>query len=222
MSAKICSHPDGSKVTRDEEKDLRIYAMSDAEVAGFDCGSRGHPDFPRQKPMAVSKPLLSDMLQAVAAHELASGHQGVLFNIEIKSTPEGDNINHPPVEVYADILYRTLKRYGVLERTSIQSFDPRALEAIHRMDPQVSTVLLVENQGSFKQNLNRLSFVPTIYSPDFKLLNEQLISAAQALNIRVIPWTVDSQQQMQRLIDMGVDGLITDYPDVGKGLLQAQ
>jgi len=219
ISAKICSHPDGRKVTEEEEKRLRIYAMSDEEVAGFDCGSRGHPDFPRQQAMPVSKPLLGDVLQAIAPHSSASGRAPVRFNIEIKSRPEGDRVYHPEVREYANILYKVLQEYDILERTTVQSFDPRALEAIHSIDPQVSTALLISNPHGIRGNLAQLSFVPDIYSPDYELVDEELIRVAHARNIQVIPWTVNDADTMRKLLAWGVDGLITDYPDLAVEVL---
>lgn len=223
MSAKICSHADGRPVTEDEEKTLRIFAMSDAELASFDCGSRGHPDHPNQQTMSISKPLLSDLFNAVARHVEETGHDAkfgqVLFNIEIKSLPEGDNIFHPEVMKFANALYQLINEHGLMDRTSIQSFDVRALEAIHEIDPQVATVYLVENSRGLEQNLTRLSFTPSIYSPDYELLDLAQIDAAHALSIRVIPWTVNDAQAMRDLISMGVDGLITDYPDIGMQVL---
>jgi len=215
MSAKICSHPDGRKVKQSEEKGLKIYAMSDAQVRSFDCGSRGHPDFPRQRAMKVSKPLLSEMFAAVRSRAAQSGREPVLFNIEIKSAPQGDGIFHPPVDQYARALYDVLKQYGVINRTSIQSFDPRALEAAHDIDPDIALVLLVENKLGMQENLDRLSFTPAIYSPDYKLVSQAMIGAAHKQSIRVIPWTVNDEKVMRKLVAQGVDGLITDYPDLG-------
>ncbi len=219
ISAKICSHPDGRKVTENEERRLKIYAMSDEEVAGFDCGSRGHPDFPRQQAMPVSKPLLGDVLQAVATHSPASARAPVRFNIEIKSRPDGDRVFHPEVREYATILYKVLQEYNIIERTTVQSFDPRALEAMHSIDPQVSTSLIISNPHGIIENLAQLSFVPDIYSPDYELVDQELIHAAHARNIQVIPWTVNDADTMRKLLTWGVDGLITDYPDLAVEVL---
>lgn len=219
MSAKICTHPDGRIVTAKEQKNLRIFLMSDAEVSGFDCGRRGHPDFPRQQAMQVSKPLLGEVFEAVSLRSQESGREPVLFNIEIKSAPAGDDVFHPQVERYAQALYDVLKQHGVVNRTSIQSFDPRALEAAHKIDPGVALVLLIENRDSLQKNLRRLSFTPDIYSPNYKRVNRQLIAAAHALNVQVIPWTVNDEKTMRKLIELGIDGLITDYPDLAVRLL---
>ncbi len=219
MSAKICSYPDGRRVKKSEEKSLKIYAMSDEDIAEFDCGSRGHPDFRQQQPAAVSKPLLTDVLLAVATHSTKTGREPVLFNIEIKSRPEFDHIFHPDVAEFAEILYRTVEKHGMLARTTVQSFDPRALEAIHHIDSQLSTSLIVDNKDGFHKNLSRLSFVPDIYSPDYRLVDEALISAVHERDIKIIPWTINDEETMRKLVEMGVDGLITDYPDLGVKVL---
>jgi glycerophosphoryl diester phosphodiesterase len=197
--------------------------MSDEEVASFDCGSRGHPAHPRQQAMPVAKPLLSDVFQAVASRAEATGRNAsfgqVLFNIEIKSLPEGDRIFHPVVMEFASALYVVVSEHGVVGQTTIQSFDVRALEAMHEIDPQISISLLVDNNEGLQQNLDRLSFAPQIYSPDHAFLDRAQINAAHALGIKVIPWTVNDEKTMRELVEMGVDGLITDYPDLGLEVL---
>jgi glycerophosphoryl diester phosphodiesterase len=223
ISAKICLHRDGREITEEEERTLRIYAMSDVEVAGYDCGSLGHPDHANQKAMPVSKPLLSDVFTAVVARAEATGRNArfgpVLYNIEIKSLPEGDRIFHPEVMEFASTLYRVVQEHDLVEQTTIQSFDTRALEAMHEIDPQISISLLVENQDGLQQNLGRLNFVPQVYSPDYKLLDQDQIDAAHALDILVIPWTINDEKTMRELVGMGVDGIITDYPDLGTEVL---
>lgn len=219
MSEDICTHPDGRPVNESEAKSLKLYTMSDEEIAGFDCGSRGHHRFPQQRSLKVSKPKLSDVFEAVKVRSEETGREPVLFNIEIKSSPQGDGLFHPPVDEYAQVLYDVLTQHDTLARTSIQSFDPRALEAAHKIDEDVSLVLLVENGKSMQINLERLTFKPDIYSPDYNQVDKDMITAAHALEIQVIPWTVNDEETMQRLIEMGVDGLITDYPDLGMKVL---
>jgi len=223
MSARICSHPDGAAVTADEEQGLRIYAMTDAQLAAYDCGRRGHPDFPRQRALPVAKPLLSDVFRAVASHaesaERRARGPAVRYNIEIKSRPDHDGIFHPDVAEYAGLLYGSIRDFGLVARTTIQSFDPRALEAVHRIDPRISTSLIVDNPHGLAANLARLGFTPSVYSPYSGLLDTPQVEAAHALGIRVIPWTVNGGTAMRELIAMGVDGLITDYPDIGMAVL---
>jgi glycerophosphoryl diester phosphodiesterase len=223
MSATICTHGDGRAITEEEEKTLRIYAMSDVEVASFDCGSIGHPTYLQQQSMRVSKPLLKDVLLAVIQHVEETDRDNksgqVLFNIEIKSLPEGDNIFHPEVMEFANILHTLISDHQLIEQTTIQSFDTRALEAMHEIDPDISIALLVENKDGLAHNLSQLSFVPQIYSPNYNLLDQAQIDAAHAQNILIIPWTVNDASSMRKLVAMGVDGLITDYPDLGTRVL---
>ena len=64
-----------------------------------------------------------------------------------------------------------------------------------------------------KKNLERLSYQPEIYSPYYKLVNQQTIELAKSLGMKIIPWTVNETTLMDSLLQMGVDGIITDYPD---------
>ncbi|NJN35610.1 MAG: hypothetical protein HC817_16455 [Saprospiraceae bacterium] len=106
------------------------------------------------------------------------------------------------------------KTLAIKEISTIQSFDPRALEAVRKIDPSVSSVFLIENLMSLEKNLARLSFKPDVYSPYFKLLGKKTIDSCHLKGIKVIPWTVNDTTDMRKLIDLGVDGIITDYPDL--------
>ena len=88
MSAEICSHPDGTPVTEEDEQALTLFTMTYEQIAAFDCGLRGNQRFPDQEPLSVQKPLLLDALRAIEAHSEVPLH----YNIEIKSKEEGDGI----------------------------------------------------------------------------------------------------------------------------------
>ncbi len=221
MSAAICSHPDGRPVEVAEQENLNIYTMDDTELASFDCGSRQHPGFPRQQTLKISKPLLADVFAAVQQFEESSSQPAVRFSIEIKSRPEFEGIYHPPVEDYALALYEVVKSFQLLDRTAIQSFDPRALEAIRRIDPEVATVWLIDNEMSWADNLARLTFKPDIYSPDYRWVDLKLVKQLRERGIKLIAWTVNEADSMRQLISWGVDGFITDYPDVAIDLIRS-
>lgn len=214
MSARICSHPDGSPVTEEEEAVLNLFRMTAAEISAFDCGSRGHPDFPEQKPIAVHKPLLREALSV-----LETEYDGTLgYNIEIKSRPESDGVHHPVVSDFAALLYAVVSDAGTVDRTTFQSFDPRALEVLHGINPEATLALLVSNQDSLEANLARLSFLPQIYSPHHELVDAELVDQVHSRGMIIIPWTVNDQADMLRLLEIGVDGFITDYPSLGAEL----
>jgi glycerophosphoryl diester phosphodiesterase len=212
MQEQICSHPDGTPVDSTDAKKLKIIGLTYAEIKTYDCGRRGNILFPQQVAQPAHKPSLEDMLAAIKAycfeHELPLPH----FNIEIKSQPDWDGVFTPAPEKMAELLLRVAGRPGLKDKVCIQSFDVRALEAVHRLAPDMTTALLVENTDSWKDNLGKLSFQPDIYSPDFKLLRKRYIKKLHKRGIRVIPWTVNTVEEMKRLRRKGVDGIITDYP----------
>ena len=106
-----------------------------------------------------------------------------------------------------------IKRLEIKTVTTIQSFDPRALEAVKKIDSSVILVYLVENQNTFKANLALLSFKPQVYSPYYLLVTKKLVKQCHRKKIKIVPWTVNETQAMSDLVKMGVDGIITDYPN---------
>ncbi|MDA1028875.1 MAG: glycerophosphodiester phosphodiesterase family protein [Bacteroidetes bacterium] len=220
FSAAICSHADGSPVTPEEEKSLIIFEMTAAEVAQFDCGLRGHPGFPEQQPMAVFKPRLKEVITAVNERVATRGLVAPRYNIEIKSSPEGDEKYHPSPEEFARQLYEVLKAFNLLQMADVQSFDARALEAMHAIDPSVRLVWLIANEDGVDTNLAKLTFLPDIYSPNFNLVDSVMVSSLHQKGVKVVPWTVNDPLKMKELIELGIDGLITDYPDRGKALIE--
>lgn len=223
FSSLICSTPSGQPVPEDEERQHRIYELTYEEVAQYDCGSRGNPRFPRQEAMPVAKPLLRDVIAAAEAYTAEHGLPAVQYNIETKSTPAGDGVFHPGPEAFTRLLYDVLVETGVKDRTILQSFDVRTLRVGRVLDASWRLALLIgggEDRG-LEANLEGLGFTPHIYSPDYRLVDTALLKAAHGRGMQVIPWTVNTQEEMLRLQALGVDGLITDYPDLGRVLLPA-
>lgn len=213
MGSNICTAPDGKPVNAADEEKYKIYTLTYDEIKKFDCGSRGNPKFPEQQKVSAVKPLLSDVIDAVEKYITENHLPPVKYNIETKSTVAGDDINHPKPAVFARMVYDLIKQKGVINKCIIQSFDPRTLQEIRKIDPAITTALLVGNLKGLKGNLKELGFNPTIYSPDFMLVNKKLVSECHRLNIKVLPWTVNDEKKMIELKQMGVDGLISDYPD---------
>ncbi|MFZ6013719.1 MAG: glycerophosphodiester phosphodiesterase family protein [Bacteroidota bacterium] len=213
MSSAICLQRDGSPINLKEEKKFNIYEMTYEQVKQFDCGSKGNAKFPEQVKMAVYKPLLTDVIVAIEDHIRSYTQYEVDYNIEIKSTPEGDGKFHPAPEEFSDLVYNLLDQYLPMERVVIQSFDFRVLKYWHEKYPDVRLAALVENTKSINSNLNALGFNPSVYSPHFKLLSAEKVALLHQKKIRVVPWTVNELNDMKRIRQMGVDGFITDYPN---------
>lgn len=221
MSHEICLAPDSTQFSKSKEKDYNIYKMTYDEVKQFDCGSLGNKRFEEQENMAVHKPLLSDVIKAVEWHIKSYTQYEVDYNIEIKSSPKGDNKYHPAPKEFSQIVYNLIDQYLPWDRVIIQSFDFRVLRYWHENYPEVRLAALIENMRSVESNLETLGFDPAIYSPYYKLLSKDKIEALHQRNIKVVPWTVNNPMEMQQLIDWNVDGIITDYPNRAVALLKA-
>lgn len=216
ISSEICLSPGGEKLSEKEGKELRILDMTYKEIRDYNCGGRRLPEFPRQQTAEVYKPTLLSVLRSVKNYAKANNRPIPAFNIEIKSRPEWDE-KLTPIPRY--FVYHVLRALDQADpegtyKVTIQSFDPRALEEVRKARPGISTALLVENKKSVEENLARLSFKPDIYSPRFDLLTRADIDYLHEQEIKVIPWTVNQIPDMVRLINKGVDGIITDYPDL--------
>jgi glycerophosphoryl diester phosphodiesterase len=217
---EIATKPDGSAVTMAEEKKLNIYEMTYAEAARFDVGLRPHPRFPKQEKLAVHKPRLADMIDAVEQYCKTNRKKLPYYNIETKSEAATDNIYHPGPAVFVDLLMNVILSKHIEQRVIIQSFDPRTLQYLHEKYPSITTAFLVEgNTGkkAFALQLKDLGFIPSIYSPDYALVTPLLIKQCHDTGIRIIPWTVNERTRIEELKKMGVDGIISDFPDLFKG-----
>jgi glycerophosphoryl diester phosphodiesterase len=211
----ITTTPDGRTLTKAEAEKRLLYTMPYDSIRKYDVGLKPHPDYPRQQKMAVHKPRLADLITAAEAHAAQKGKK-MFYNIEIKSKPENDGKKHPPVETFVDLAMAVISDNGIVERTTLQSFDPRALQVMHRKYPGVTTSLLIENtdKRSLAQQLEELGYTPEVYSPHYSLVTPELMQQCRQRNIKVVPWTVNNKEEMLRLISLKVDGIITDYPDL--------
>ncbi len=213
MSSDICNDTTGAPISARQERRLNIYEMTYDQVRKYDCGSKGNAAFPDQEKLATTKPLLRDVIAAVEDHIRSFTQYEVDYNIEIKTTPDGDGVYHPDPAEFSDLVYRVLDQYLALNRVVIQSFDLRVLKYWHERYPNVRLAVLVENRNSVQSNLQALGFTPSIYSPHFSLVDRAMVRYLRQRRIRVIPWTVNEIADMRRMMQMGVDGFITDYPN---------
>ncbi len=217
MSGLICLTPSGERIAIDDHSH-NIYQLTYEQVKQYDCGSIGNAGFPIQVKLHTSKPLLKDMIQTVEKYVKDHGLKPVRYNIEIKSTVEGDNIYHPDVTGFSSLVYDLISRELDWERVTIQSFDFRVLSHFRVKYPDVQLAMLVANDKTWEQNVQDLGFTPEIYSPYYKMLDASSVKQIQQAGMLVIPWTVNAVSDMKMLLEWDVDGIITDYPDRAKGL----
>ena len=214
MSRIICNLPEGEPVTETMEDSLLIFQMTASQIKAFDCGSRGHENFPDQQTTKAYKPLLSEVFDAVQAHCQANDTPLPQFNIEIKSAPDWDGIKTPEPTTFASLVLEVIDQYQLVDHACIQSFDIRALKAVKQQKPEMTTAFLIANTKSVDQNLTELGYTPQVYSPNWRLVTPQMCDQVHERSMKVIPWTVNELGAMQSLISMGVDGIITDYPNL--------
>lgn len=200
---------DGEDVSTANENSFNLFEMNYADIKEIDVGMKVHPRFKSQIKVPAVKPLLKEMIETL--ERLSSK---IKYNGEIKSTIEGDGINHPNIALYCDLVMAEIKKAHIAERFTLQSFDTRVLEYMHERYPDIKLSYLVDKKGTLKNHLEALTFTPAFYSPDYTLVTKKDIDVAHKLNIKVIPWTVNTKEEIIELIDLGVDGIITDYPNL--------
>ena len=212
----ITTKPNGEYVQPAEEKSLIIYQMTYDETQRYDVGLKPYAHFPQQQRIKATKPLLSTVIDSVEAYCKAKHIAPVFYNIETKSNPATDDKYHPEPKEFVDLIMAVISAKKIDERVIIQSFDFRTLQYAHQQYPAIKTSMLIgaADKRTVEQQVKELGFTPTIYSPEYTLVTKELIEQCHQQNMKVIPWTVDDAATIQRLKALGVDGIITDYPNL--------
>ena len=214
MSHKICLDSLGKELDSASYFQYNIYQMTYREIALYDCGSVAPPGFPNQRPVPGAKPLLSEVIETVEAKATELGTPKIRYNIETKSVMGNDDVFHPPPAEFVKLVLEVIEEYRIAERTTIQSFDPRTLIEVRKLKPDISIALLIDDDALPLHHFIELGFEPNIYSPHHRLVSDSLIRALHNKGIAIIPWTVNDPENMKKYVEMGVDGIITDYPEV--------
>jgi glycerophosphoryl diester phosphodiesterase len=196
------------------QEKIAIQKLNASEIKNFDCGSKINTRFPLQVKMKVSKPLLSEVVDTVEKYIQKQQLTKVHYNMEIKSKPEWDGTYTPDVSFFAKLLVDFIHSHKMVAVTVVQSFDRRALEAVHKLDSTISTAWLFALPNGWKIGFQELSFKPTIMSSYSLITSKKQINKAHRLGMKVIPWTVNDTVTLQHLKTLGVDGIISDYPNL--------
>lgn len=217
-----------------------IRTLTREELRRYDIGrlnpaSKYAQQFPAQKPVDGERfPTLEELF--------AMAGPTVRFNIEIKTDPGRPDLALEP-ERFAELAVATIRKAGAAARSTIQSFDWRGLLASRRLAPDIATSCLSIESNSF-DTVRRASGQPSpwlggldlaahggsvprlakaadcaVWSPFWRNVTAENVKEAQGLGLKVVPWTVNNPADMAALIDLKVDGLITDYPDRAKSVI---
>ncbi|MAO32179.1 MAG: glycerophosphodiester phosphodiesterase [Crocinitomicaceae bacterium] len=191
-----------------------IYKLNLSQIQSVECGVKDHKRFLDQQKVSVSKPTLKEVILAVNKKCESANINNIRYNIELKSKLDWSGVFVPFPDVFSALVLKEIKALGIESQLTLQSFDTRILEELHKMDDKIKLVLLTNNSKSIKKNLKKISFKPFAYSPNYKTLRSCQVKKLHKLNIKVIPWTVNSKSAIKKVIKKGVDGVITDYPNL--------
>ena len=220
-----------------------IHSLTWAQLQAYDVG-RLKPgteyarQFPEQRPVDGTRiPRLADLFDLVKR----SGDDKVRFDIETKLDP-AKPAETPDPEAFARALVAEIRKAGMAGRSVIQSFDWRTLQVVQKIAPEIPTAYLTvqrrfDNVGAGRPEgslwtagyqYREYGSVPKMikaaggshWSAYFGDLDAQKVKEAQSLGLKVLAWTVNDPADMGRMLDLGVDGLITDRPDLARTLLE--
>lgn len=216
LNPAICTSPLGEKIAH--ETDFNLYQMLYADIEKCDCGSLQNPRFPEQQNSPAKKPLLTEVIFAVQEFCRKEKLSLPNFNVEIKSTASEIGISQPSIADFCQLVVADLKAHLPNKKFNIQSFDVAVLQHMHQNYPAITLAFLDEQPGfktikDLKADFETLGFVPEIYSCYFPMVTKELVAFCHEKNIKIIPWTVNENEGLSRLMNWQVDGIITDYPD---------
>jgi glycerophosphoryl diester phosphodiesterase len=177
---------------------LKYEELEKYDVGRIRPGSEYAARFPHQQPRDGARiPRLADVFSL--------GKSGrVRFNIELKLVPTHPDETLAP-EPFARAVIAEVRESRMEQRSTIQSFDWRAIQVVERDAPELATAYLTEAKHS--------AAGAKTWSPDYRALTKAVLDDAHAAGMRVVVWTVNDPADIARLIGWGVDGIISDYPD---------
>lgn len=210
----ITTKADGSFFSNMSESNL--FLMNYSEIKKYDVGLKGHSGFKEQQKIKAFKPLLADVIEEMSRYSKSKGLKDIRYNIELKSLPEEYNITQPEVSEFCDLVLKVIGNKIAPKDLTLQSFDFKVLKHLEKNYKgkfSISVLIEPEENNEIQHNLEKLGFKPDIWSPFFLKLNKEMVQELHKKSIRVIPWTVNIKEDMEKLKEMGCDGIITDYPN---------
>lgn len=210
LSHLYCKNLLGQPIQANREESYNLFQMNYQEISQYDCGSKLNPRFPFQQLFPASKPLLKEVFELLEAIE----DESFTLFLELKSEREWYGVYQPNPEEYAKLVVEFVAAHPFKGKLIIQSFDAKLLNAIHEINAFPYIGLLVDNKNNVDKNLLALDFEPSHYNINHAFVTAELFASLSVKNIEVIPWTVNSVPEANRLSDIGITAIITDYPDL--------
>jgi glycerophosphoryl diester phosphodiesterase len=181
-----------------------IRQLTFAEVKKWDCGILANPAFPRQEPVPGTRMPSLDEVFALAARGSFE------FNIETKIFPDRPELTPTP-ERFAELVLERIRKHGLQERVILQSFDFRTLRAMEKLAPGIRRSALYSGPPRDFVAIAQESGAQ-IVSPEHPLVTPEGVRAAHEAGFKVVPWTANTPAGWKRLVEAGVDAIISDDP----------
>ena len=187
--------------------ETNIYKMSLADVKSYDCGIKGNKHFPSQEKTSETKPSFKE-----AEQELIDYKGKILFEIKSRSSHYGTYQPNP--KDYARIIYNETKNSTLLNQIIFMSFDSKILNELQKLHSKSKFILLEYNPLiSYSKLIRSLKFKPFGIGLNYAIISSKTLSTAHKDNVKVYAWTVNDKEKGKQLIEKGVDGIITDFPN---------
>jgi len=201
--------------------DIKIFELTYEELSKYYIGSINKNSeygrkFSKQKYLINQKiPKLSELLELSSKGSL----DNLIINLEIKSTPYESNLT-PPLDKMVEIILNEVNKFRIKNKMIYSSFDWRVLGEIKRIDPKIPRAYLtLEKKDSELPRIIK-GHGGVAWHPELKDIKKETVKISHDEEIVVNVWTVNKEDDMLRMIDLGVDGIITDYPVVLKELCE--
>lgn len=202
ITGKLCRDANGKPV----KKPVAIRSLKAADVAQYDCGNVKQERFPDQMLLAKTPMPTLEVLLEWRAKEAPE----IWLNIETKMTAPKPTLVPDP-KLFATKVIELLRKYHAVDRTILQSFDFRTLEAAKAIEPKLLLSCLFDDKE--KDIVDRTVKVGAqVISPHFNLVTAEVMIQARAKNLQVVPWTLNTEVEWKKAVDLGVNAIISDYP----------
>lgn len=249
-----------SDITRDEngnyiennKYDIRLMTVDelkkfDVGVMDPNCGEYYDLHGKTQFTYDAKIPTLEELMQLIQSY----GDKNIVLNIETKSYPDPASAgykNNADPKKFVKVFNNIVKKYDMEDRVVLQSFDWQTLIEMKKLNPNISTSALWQEQPSWGRDSESLrryekkkspwlggldikdyqgnpvkaahAIGADIISPYYTEISKQDVDEAHSLGMKVVPWTVNNEKDMNMLLDMGVDGIISDKPWLLKQVLE--
>ncbi|MEO8657685.1 MAG: glycerophosphodiester phosphodiesterase [Bryobacteraceae bacterium] len=195
LTSQICRGPVGSNVIRE---------LTLEQLKQWDCGTLKNPGFPKQQPVpGTTVPTLDEVFDL--------GAKGTFeFNIETKIFADKPELTPPPAE-FAQLVVDAIRRHKLEKRVMVQSFDFRTLQEVKKIAPEIRLSALYAVGFKNFVSIGKEAGA-TIVSPHYMLVTKGRVDAAHAAGLQVVPWTANTPKDWDKLVDAGVDAIISDDP----------